>query len=192
MTIAPTRNRGGRGIDAELVAHHCVEAVPHMDGHFVDVLGVDRIDDGRSRDVAEEADLPADRVVDRAIGSDDDDVGVNAAAPQLSDGVLGWFGFEFLCRGDVGHQRHMDVAHVLASDIVAELTNGFQEREALDVPHRAPEFADHDVDIVALPHPSDPRLDLVGHMRDDLHGGAEVVTASFLRDHRLVDRPGGD
>jgi hypothetical protein len=35
-------------------------------------------------------------------------------------------------------------------------------------------------------------LDLVGDVRDDLHGLAEVVAAAFLLEHRLIDLAGGE
>src|SRR5690606_15294439 len=38
----------------------------------------------------------------------------------------------------------------------------------------------------------DAALDLVGDVRDHLHGAAEVVAAAFLADHRLVDLAGAD
>ena len=38
----------------------------------------------------------------------------------------------------------------------------------------------------------DPLLDLVGDVRDDLDGAAEVVAAALLGDDRLVDPAGGD
>ena len=38
----------------------------------------------------------------------------------------------------------------------------------------------------------DARLDLVGDVRDDLDGLAEVVAAAFLLDDRLVDLAGGE
>ena len=41
-------------------------------------------------------------------------------------------------------------------------------------------------------HPADAVLDLVGDVRDDLHGVAEVLAAPLLGDHRGVDLAGGD
>jgi hypothetical protein len=38
----------------------------------------------------------------------------------------------------------------------------------------------------------DAALDLVGDVRDHLHGAAEVVAAALLADHFLVDATGGD
>jgi hypothetical protein len=35
-------------------------------------------------------------------------------------------------------------------------------------------------------------LDLVGDVRDDLHGLAQVVAAAFLLEHALVDLAGGE
>ena len=37
----------------------------------------------------------------------------------------------------------------------------------------------------------DPLLDLVRHVRDDLHRRAEVIAAALLRDDRVVDLTGG-
>jgi hypothetical protein len=37
-----------------------------------------------------------------------------------------------------------------------------------------------------------PRLDLVGDVRDHLHGSAQVVSAAFLLDDRVVDLSGRD
>ncbi len=39
-------------------------------------------------------------------------------------------------------------------------------------------------DVVALGRLEDPALDLVGDVRDHLHGAAEVVAAALLADHR--------
>ena len=41
-------------------------------------------------------------------------------------------------------------------------------------------------------HPGDALLDLVGDVRDDLHGAAEVVPVPLLADHLVVDRAGRD
>ena len=38
----------------------------------------------------------------------------------------------------------------------------------------------------------DAALDLVGDVRNHLHGGAEIVAAALLGDHALVDAAGGE
>ena len=109
---------------------------------------------------------------------------------QLADGVLGRLRLQFADGGEVRHQRQVHEDGVLATHVRAELTNRFQEGERLDITDRAADLRDHHV--VVRGEPADRALDLVGDVRDDLHGGTEVVAASFLRDHRLIDTPGGD
>jgi hypothetical protein len=53
----------------------------------------------------------------------------------------------------------------------------------------AADFHDHDVGFLA--ELIDDALDLVGDVRDDLHGLAQVITAALAVDHPLVDLPGG-
>ena len=76
-------------------------------------------------------------------------------------------------------------------DVDRELADRLQERQRLDVAHRAADLGDDDVDVLALPHELDAVLDLVGDVRDHLDRAAEVVAAALLADHRVVDRAGG-
>ncbi len=63
----------------------------------------------------------------------------------------------------------------------------------LDVADRAADLGDDHIRSGALgrlqPHPS---FDLVGDVRDDLHGVAEVLAAALLGDDRRIDLAGGD
>ena len=77
---------------------------------------------------------------------------------------------------------------VLAADVLAELADRFEERQALDVADRAADLDEHDVDVAA--DRADAVLDLVGDVRNHLHGPAEVVAAPFLLDDRQVDLAG--
>ena len=83
----------------------------------------------------------------------------------------------------------MDVAHVVAADEVAELADRLEERQDLDVADGAADLGDDDVDVVAG-DAFDAPLDLVGDVRDDLHGLAEVVATALGGEHGLVDRAG--
>src|SRR6185436_4789495 len=102
--------------------------------------------------------------------------------------------------GKVGHQRDVQEEDVVATDVVPDLAGGLQERQRLDVAYRAADLGDHDVgsrtvDSVVrgrLGHRPDPVLDLVGDMRDDLHGVPEVLAAALPGDHPGVDLAGGD
>ena len=71
---------------------------------------------------------------------------------------------------------------VFATHVVADLTRGLEERERLDVADSATDLGDHHVDV-GTAHRPDPVLDLVGDVRDHLHGVAEIVTTALLRDH---------
>ncbi len=86
----------------------------------------------------------------------------------------------------------MDEHAAPAADVDRELADRLQERQRLDVAHRAADLGDHEVDIARLGHQLDPLLDLVGDVRHDLHGGAEVVAAALAPDHGVVDAAGGD
>ena len=113
--------------------------------------------------------------------------------PRLRSSVTEcWVGLVFCSpgRADERHERDVDVADVVAADQVAELADRFEEREDLDVADGAADLGDDDVDVVAG-DPFDAALDLVGDVRDDLHGLAEVVAAAFGGEHGLVDRAGG-
>ena len=106
--------------------------------------------------------------------------------------MLGGLGLELAGGGQGGQQRHVDVEHVLAADVLAHLADGLEERQRLDVADGAADLDDDDVGGAVARHAPDALLDLVGDVRDDLDGAAEVVAAALLGDDRLVDAPGGD
>ena len=139
--------------------------------------------------VAEVRDLALEVVRDRRLAAAHDDVGLDAAAAQLGDRVLGRLGLLLARRADERHERDVDVADVVAADVLAELPDGLEERQDLDVADRAADLGDHHVDVVGG-QAADAPLDLVGDVRDHLHGLAEVVAAALGGEHRLVDRAG--
>ena len=91
---------------------------------------------------------------------------------------------------DERHQRQMDEDRGAARQLVAELADRLEERQALDVADRAADLDQHEVD--ALVAAGDELLDGVGDVRDHLHGAAEIVAAPLLGEDVLVDAPGGD
>ena len=84
----------------------------------------------------------------------------------------------------------MNIDDVAARQIVAELADRFEERQALDVADRAADLDQHEID--ALVAVEDEFLDRVGDMRDHLHGRAEIIAAPLLGDQLLIDAAGGD
>src|ERR1700684_1836884 len=84
----------------------------------------------------------------------------------------------------------MDEDHMAARQVVAELADSFEERQALDVADGAADLDQHEVDaLVAL---EDEVLDRVGDVRNHLHRRAEIVAATLLGDQLLIDAAGGD
>ncbi len=156
---------------------------------LVDVAGVGGVDDGALVDIAEVRDLALQVVAERLLAATHDDVGLDPPAAQLGDGVLGRLGLLLAGGTDERHQRDVQVAHVVATGVLAELTERLEEREDLDVADGAADLGDHDVDVVGR-DAADAALDLVGDVRDHLDGLAEVVAAPFGGEHRLVDRSG--
>ena len=117
---------------------------------------------------------------------------------QLLHCVLGRFGLLLSHRPHDRDQTDMDEADVLTPDPELKLAQSLDEGSALDISHRTAEFYDTDIGsaVVAIARhmrdPLDPLLDLIGDVRDDLHGLPEVVTTTLPFDHSRVDLACGD
>src|SRR5581483_3180332 len=98
---------------------------------------------------------------------------------------------ELARRGDPRHQGQMHEKRALAAELVAELPDRLEERQAFDVTHRTANLAKDEI-LVAIEIGLDEFLDRIGHMRDHLHGGAEILAAALAADHRRIDATGGD
>ncbi len=157
-------------------------------GNLVDRIRVERRDHGLGREVGEQRDLAPVAVGERPIGAAEHDVGLDADLAQLLDRVLRRLGLHLAGRRDERHQRQVDVADVVAAERDAHLPDRLEERQRLDVADRAAHFHDRDLGVAGPRR--DPALDLVGDVRDDLHGAAEVIAAALLADHALVDLAG--
>src|SRR5690606_7787551 len=99
-------------------------------------------------------------------------------------------GLELAGGGDVGHQGQVHEHRFVRAPVGTDLADRLQERQRLDVAHGTADL--HQGDVEALGGRVDAALDLVGDVRDHLHGGAEIVAAALLADHRFVDLAGGD
>ncbi len=188
---APGPEVGLLGDQPEPLAYLAVEPLfVELERDLVDRLDVRALHHAGEIDVAEERDLPLDVGGERPLGPADQDVGLDADLHQLAHRVLGGLGLDLAGGGDVGHQRQVHEEGVVAPHFLAELADRLEERLRLDVADRAADFGDHDV--VPGRGPPDRVLDLVGDVRDDLHGGAQVLAAALLVDDRLVDPAGRD
>ena len=125
-----------------------------------------------------------------AVGAAQQNIGLDADRAQLLDRVLGRFCLEFAGAWDERQKRQVNIDRMPPRHFVAELADGLEIRQALDVADRAADLAEHEiVPVVAV---ADEVLDGVGDVRNDLDGGAEIVAAALLGDDVLVDPAGGD
>src|SRR5579885_3503380 len=178
----PARQVGRAREDVELLDDALVEPLAVEDErHLVDGADVGGADDARLVDVAEERDLGLHLLLERLARAAEEDVGLDAVARELLYAVLRGLGLELARRLDERHERQVHVEHVLAAEVPAELADRLDERQALDVAHRAADLAD--ADVRPLGRLADAPLDLVGDVRDHLHGAAEVVAAALVGDH---------
>ena len=157
---------------------------------LVDRLDVLRGDDRLLLDVAVERDLRLDPRGQEAVRPAQEDVGLDPDRAQLLHRMLRGLGLELGGGLHEGHEREVDVEHVLAPDVLLELADGLEERQPLDVADRAADLDDHDVR--AAGDARDGRLDLVGDVRNDLDRPAEVVAPALLLDDGEIDLPGRD
>ena len=160
--------------------------------HLVDVVDVVGRDDGVDREAGEEGDLLADLAVEAAFGAADQGVRLDPDPAQLVDRVLGRLRLQFARVADVGHQGQVDEHAAFRAEVGVELADRLEEGQRLDVADGAADLGDHEVDRLRLGDDQDFVLDLVGDVRDHLHGAAEVVAAPLALDHRVVDGARGD
>jgi len=104
--------------------------------------------------------------------------------------VLRGLGLELLRGADPGDEGDVDEDGVFATEFLAHLADGFKEGQRLDIAYGAADFDDGHIAIGRdLAHGV---FDLVGDVRNDLHGLAEIVAAALLGDDLLVDAAGGE
>ena len=180
-----------RHIEMELTHHQLVELLGmEQTRDAVDVVGVDGGDDRLLRHIGEERNLAPLLVRQQLLGATQQDIGLDADGAQFLDRVLGRLGLDLTGGADVRHQGQMHEQRILRPLLDPHLADRLQERQRLDVAHGAADL-DHG-DVGPLGAEPDAGLDLVGDVRDDLHRAAQIVAATFLADHALVDLAGGE
>jgi hypothetical protein len=184
------------GLQLQVVEDALVEAgLDQHQRHFVDrERDVALLDDGLGPHVAEQRDLLRHVGVHGDLGAADERVRLDADLAQLADRLLRRLGLQLARRAQERQQRQVDEHAVVRPVLEAELADRLEERQALDVADGAADLGDGDVGsglaVARRGAGADRHLDLVGDVRDHLHGLAEVVAAALLLDHRLVDLAG--
>ena len=136
-----------RGYDPKTFGDEFVEpVVPEGQGDFVDrEIPIFLLDDRFDRDVAEQGYFLLFLARDTLFAAADEHIGLDADLAELTDRVLCWFGFD-LCGGlEVWYQGQVDEQAVFSADVLWELANRFEERQAFDVPDGSSDFRDDDI-----------------------------------------------
>ena len=173
----------------QVLQHDAVEPFGgEHERHFVDVETSLAVMTASSSTSQNSAILRLRSRIEEPIGAAQQDVGLDADRSQIAHAVLRRLRLELAGGADERHQRQVDVERVVAADVLAELADRLEERQALDVADGAADLDEHDVDV--LGDGADRVLDLVGDVRNHLHGAAEIVAAPLLLDDALVDLAG--
>ena len=140
-------------------------------------------------DVAEQRDLGLQLGAERAIAAANQNVRLNSDAQHFLHAVLRGLGLQLAGGGDERHEREVREDDIFRAKLEAHLADRFHERQRFDVANRAADFDDHDVHAVR--HFAEGSLDFIGHVRNHLHGLAEIIAAPLLGDDGFVDAAGG-
>ena len=188
----PFRKVGRAGHrQAQAVGDQGVQALRvQLDRQLVQHVHVLHRDHRALGNVGEQGDLAPLAIGQRLLAAAQQHVGLDADRTQLLDRVLGRLGLQLARGGDPRHQGEVHEQRLVRPALGADLADRLEERQRLDVADRAADLDQGHVE--ALRGLVDAALDLVGDVRDHLHGRAEVVAAAFLADHAFVDAAGGD
>ena len=191
--LAPRAQPGGRPRQAEVRQHQFVQPLFGQDqGQLVDRMPNVLLFDHRVQgDVAEQRQLLAHLGAQGNLGAADQRVGQQPQFPQPRGALLRRLGLD-LARGlDEGYVREVNHHHVLAPFLQPDLPDGLEEGHALDVAHRSADLAQDNIHP-RLREVPEAGFDLVGDMRDHLHGPAEVIPVPFLPQHLPIDFARGE
>ena len=164
-------------------------------GHLVDGVHVPHADNAPFGHVGEQRDFFALFFRDAPVGAAQQGVGLDADFAQLLHGVLGGLGLELASRSNPGHIGQVHKRRVVGAHAQAHLAHGLQERQRLDVSHRAADFDNghiHGIGRADAGAALDEFLDFVGDVGNDLHGLAQVVAAALFLQHGLVNLARGE
>src|SRR5579863_2439878 len=104
--------------------------------------------------------------------------------------MLGRLGFQFARGLDERQQRDVDEKTLLLAELIAQLADRFQKRQAFDIANGAADLTN--AEILILQIGANKFLDCVRDVGDYLYGGAEIIAVPFLGDYGRIDFAGGN
>ena len=155
---------------------------------FIEIRQREIFNDAIRLDIAEARNFRENTVIgDRLIAAQNNDIRRDAEALKLLDGMLCRLGFMLARCSEIRYERHMNIERILAPDLCPELPDCFQKRLTLDIAGCAADLGDDDIRRFLLSDAVNKMLDLIGDMRNDLHGLAEIFAAALLMQHIRID-----
>ena len=187
----PLGQIGAATLQAETLDDEVVQTLGMQHArNFVDGVDVFQADHRTLFDVGEQGDLAARGHIDRMVGAAHQHVRLQANGAQLLDRMLSRLGLGLAGSGDIRHQSQVHQHGALGAHFHTQLANGFEERLRLDIADGATNFHQGHVGIAGTL--DDATLDLVGDVRNDLNGRAQVITTALLAQHIFVHPTGGE
>ena len=188
----PAIQPGCARLDIEHFTNQSIESLlMKNEGYLIDTLHISGFDYGLLNYIAEEADLGF-QVLGKWIGgTTEQDIGLDTDLSQFIDAVLGRFRFQFTRRSNKRNQRHVDEESICATLLQPELSDGFQDRKALNITDSSAYLGNDNAMLGAvLRQFANALLYFVCYVRDNLNRASQIVSTPLLLDYCLVDLPG--
>ena len=140
--------------------------------------------DVRRGHIAKQRNFILNLLPERMLRAQNNNIGANADAQQLLDGVLCRLGFQLHRRTEERHKRDVH-KHTVTRSLLRELADGFQKRLTFNVADRTADFHQNDVCVFGFVE-RNAALDFVGDMRNDLNGLPAVNALALIGKHIVV------
>ena len=176
----------------QLFKNHAVNAlILHTHRHLINGGHIRTLEHGIGTHITEVCHLLAKSSIEFVFSAEHQDVRLNTFALQLLHRVLRRFGFEFSCSSQIRNIGEVDANGIL-TQFPFELSDGFHERQALDVTNRSAYFSDDKIITAFFAEIKHIALDFVGDVRHHLDCFTQIVATAFFVNHTLVDATGSE
>ena len=164
-------------------------------GYFVNRIHVWHGNHAPLRHVGEQRNFFALFLWNGAVGAAQQRIRLYTNFTQLLHGVLRGFGFEFTGRWNPRQVGQVHKGGHIGAHAQAELAHRLQKGQRLNVANGATYFNNGNIDGVFRAHTRAALhkiLYFVGHVGNNLHSLAQIVTAAFFFEHAFVDLTSGE